>query len=164
SSTTTPTAMNSSFTRSYGAYPPFQPAVSGSRRHHRGRVTRVFLGHRTPAVSPRGRSVRRPASCRAQTAVRPHAYAPAGCARSPAAPRRHPVLAPQMDDHEEEEQLHGPQVDAVEEVPDTGEMPPGRTLEAQDHARADDHHQCCETRDAEHVDPGRHVRWLAVRQ
>ena len=41
-----------------------------------------------------------------------------------------------MDDHGEEEDLNAPKVDAVEELPDAGLMPPGRALEPEDDAGA----------------------------
>jgi hypothetical protein len=82
----------------------------------------------------------------------------------PAAPGRHEELAPQVDDHEEEEQLDCPQVDAVDEVPDAGVVPPRRTLQAEHHAGADDDHERGDRQRAEHVDPRGHVGGLAVRQ
>ena len=80
------------------------------------------------------------------------------------APGRHPVLAPQVDDHREEEQLHAPHVNAVEEVPDAGLVPPGRALQREDHARGDDHDQRGDAGHPEYVDPGGHVGGLAVGQ
>ena len=83
---------------------------------------------------------------------------------APAAPGGHEELTPEVDDHKEEEQLHRPEVDAVDEVSDAGVVPPGRSLQAEDHARGDDDHQRRDRQHTEQVDPRRHVDRLAVGQ
>ena len=62
-------------------------------------------------------------------------------AAAASAPCGHPVLAPEVNDHHKEEQLHAPEVDAVEEMPDAGVVPPGGTLQGEDRAGGDDHDQ-----------------------
>ena len=50
--------------------------------------------------------------------------------RPPAAPGGHPELAPQVDDHEDEEQLHAPEVQAVGELTQRRRVVPGRPAKA----------------------------------
>src|SRR4029077_12120543 len=52
------------------------------------------------------------------------------------APAGHEVLTPQVQDHEDEEELHRPEVEAVEEPADPRVMPPLRT-EKQKHNAPD---------------------------
>ena len=84
--------------------------------------------------------------------------------RATAAPGGHEELAPQVDDHGEEEQLDAPQVQAVDEVADRRHVPPLRALEGQDHAGDEHDDQRGEGRDTEDVDPGRDVGGLPVGQ
>src|SRR6266487_213087 len=81
-----------------------------------------------------------------------------------AAPCRHPERAPQVDDHEEEEQLGAPQVQAVDKQPDLGGVPPGRALQPKPRPRDQDHDEGRDREDAEHVGPRSHVDGLTVRQ
>src|SRR5450759_3760915 len=69
-----------------------------------------------------------------------------------------------MNDHHEEEQLDRPHVDAVEEVPHPGVVPPGGALQGEDRSRGDDHDQRGDARHAEHVDPGGDICRLTVRK
>ena len=50
--------------------------------------------------------------------------------RASAAPGRHEELAPEVDDHEEEEQLRAPEMRAVHEMPDRRGVPPRRARRA----------------------------------
>ena len=79
-----------------------------------------------------------------------------------APPRRHPELAPQVNDHEEEEQLHAPQVQAVEEMPHRGGVPPVDPAHSQDRTRKDDEYQRGQRQHPEHINPRRHIGRLLV--
>src|SRR4249920_144063 len=81
---------------------------------------------------------------------------------STAAPGTHEELAPQVHDHGEEEHFDRPEVDAVEELPDAGVVPPGRALQSKDHARADHHDQRRDRRNTEYIDPRGDICGLPV--
>ena len=84
--------------------------------------------------------------------------------RAAAAPGGHEELAPQVDDHEEEEQLHAPEVEAVDEVADDERVPPRRPGERDHDAGDEDDDERRERQDAEDVDPRGDVRRLRVRE
>ena len=90
-----------------------------------------------------------------------HAGDPGEPALAP--PGRHEELAPQVDDHEEEEDLDAPQVEAVDEEPRRTSVPPVGPTMARTHSGEDDH-QGGERQDAEDIDPGRHIGGLTIGQ
>ena len=73
--------------------------------------------------------------------------------RAAVAPARHEVLAPQVQHHEDEEDLDRPEVQAVHEPPDARLMPPLRPEEGQHDAAGDDPDEAGDRDDAEDVDP-----------
>jgi hypothetical protein len=54
-------------------------------------------------------------------------------------PRRHPEFAPQVDDHEGHERFDAPEMEAVEEMPDSVRVPPVGASQGQSEPR-DGHH------------------------
>src|SRR6202035_3185092 len=69
-----------------------------------------------------------------------------------------------MKDHEDEEELHAPEVDAVEKPPDPCDVPPLRAEYREDDPADHDPDQSHDGDDAEDVYPRAHVGGLAVRQ
>jgi hypothetical protein len=84
--------------------------------------------------------------------------------RPSVSPARHEVLAPQVQHHEDEEDLDGPEVQAVDESPYARLVPPHRPEEGQQHSTRDHPDQPGDRDDAEDVDPGADKYGLAVWQ
>src|SRR6202022_1907446 len=77
-------------------------------------------------------------------------------------PAGHEVLTPQVEDHEDEEHLDTPEVEAVEEAADTRKVPPLGAKRRQHDATE---HYPDQGRDGDHaedIDPGTDVKGLAV--
>src|SRR6266480_4902955 len=83
---------------------------------------------------------------------------------TPITPARHEVLAPQMKNHEYEENLNRPEVEAVEEAANAGHMPPLRPHEAKDDAAEDHPDQGRDCDHAKDVNPGADKIRLPVRK
>ena len=81
-----------------------------------------------------------------------------------AAPRGHPELAPQVDDHEREEQLDAPQVHRVDEVAERRDVPPRRAAHGEHAPETSTTTSGREGQDAEDIDPRRDVDRLPVRE
>src|ERR1039457_4031753 len=82
----------------------------------------------------------------------------------PPAPSGHEVLAPQVNHHGEEEDLHAPEVQRVHEVANVRNVPPLGPEYGQDAARGDDHDEGRDRGDAKDVDPRGDVAGLGVGQ
>src|ERR1700730_1043743 len=86
------------------------------------------------------------------------------CGGATVSPTGHEVLTPQMQDHEDEEQLHRPEVEAVEEPAQARVMPPLRAHERKYDAAHDDPDQGRDGDNTEDVDPRADVVGLSVWQ
>src|SRR5664280_253068 len=86
------------------------------------------------------------------------------CESPAVSPASHEELTPQVDHGEGEEELHAPEVDAVDELAGVADVPPGGPKEDEDNPADDDPDQRRDCPNAEHVHPRRHIAGLFVRQ
>ena len=84
--------------------------------------------------------------------------------RAPPPPGSHEELAPQVADHEEEEQLGAPEMQAVAEMTHARDVPPTRARKRQHSARGQHEHERSQGQHTEHIDPRRHIDRLRLRQ
>src|SRR6266567_1236986 len=87
---------------------------------------------------------------------------PGRCTALP--PARHEVLSPEMQDHEDEEHLHAPEMEAVEEAAGAREVPPLGAEERQDGSAQDHPDQRRNRDDAKDINPGADPGWLPIRK